>query len=531
MKTLKKVSLIVILNIIVILLAFVLLTQNGNTASALENKKEPIAETKYIINGETADGEIYVERGTFITIAVIYDGERFIPELFTDTDSFAYEIIDNEFGISSDSRIGGELLLYAFIIKDGIEITLEPITVVPVWESNFGEKIIKNSDANSFSITFADDNILSVKTSISMQNSGKTAKLLTNGDSIDDVINVAKHGYAGLTFEFDEITVNTVDNLGNVSSQTVTNGSDNMQISAYTSSSLSGNGSILFPYKIYSSEDLDLIPSYDDAYVYFKQMNSIDIYGGTIFQNSDFYGIYNGNSKYIYASANGGNSSIFCSYNYGTIRDFTLSVTNSITLSGTYTGLVSVKNYGTIRSVTVTTTSYSYPTSNFYDYISGNYAPIRTGTSLNFGGIAGANYGIIHTCSVDIETCSNFFAGGIAGLNLEGASIYSCNASLSLLGGYLYSLSLIGAILGKNNSGGSLYNNEGRRLLVYFSITSSNTSVPYVGGVCGANYSNSSIVYGNTRNSSYAFNVEGYPILLTSAQLVNIHNVYGYGAV
>lgn len=528
MKTLKKVSIIVILTIAIMLLTVVLLVKTGNMASAINKNKEPLPEVEYIINGETVTGNVTVERGTYISIVINYDDEKYIPELFTETDSFAYQIIGNELSILPDSRIGGELLLYAIIIKDGIEIILDPIAIVPVWESNFGEKIVSEANGDGYQITFADDNIISVKTSISMQDGGKTAKVLSNGDGIEDVINISKHGYAGLTLDFEEITVNTVDNANNVSVQTVTNGLDNLQVSAYATRGLSGSGNFIFPYKIYSASDIGLIPSYDGSSIYFKQMNNITIDGGTAWQDSDFQGHYNGKTNTIYVYGINGDSSVLCRYNYGLIRNLTLDIREITTLSGTYTGIVAVKNYGTIYNVKVTTYNYQYPSSDFLERISGIYAPIKTGASLNFGSIAAANYGSIYDCNATIHTLSNFFIGGIVGLNLNGGSVTTCKSELSVLGSQLSVLSLIGGIAGKNNSGGILNNNEGRTLLVYFSITSSNTSVPKIGGVCGGNYSSSSLVYSNVRNSDYAFNVEGYPILLTSAQTVNINDVYGY---
>ena len=145
MKILKKATIIVFFSISIMLLAVVLLLQTGNTASAINKNKESLPEVEYIINGETVTGDVTVERGTYISVIINYGGEKYIPELYTDTENFAYDIIGNELSISSNSRIGGELLLYAVIIKDGIEITLEPITIVPVWESNFGEKIVNLS--------------------------------------------------------------------------------------------------------------------------------------------------------------------------------------------------------------------------------------------------------------------------------------------------------------------------------------------------------------------------------------------------
>lgn len=531
MKTLKKVSLIVLLTIVIMLLTVFLLVKTGNTASAINKNKEPLPEVEYIINGETVTGNVTVERGTYISVVVKYDGEKYIPELFTATDSFAYQIIGNELSILPDSRIGGEMLLHAVIIKDGIEIILDPIAIVPVWESNFGEKIINESNVDGYSITFVDENIISVKTSISMQNGGKTAKVLSKGDGIEDVINISKHGYAGLTLDFEEITVNTVDNFGNFSAQTVTNGLDNLLVSAYATRGLNGSGTQTNPYLISSKADLELIPSYDGASKYFRQTTDITLYSSTSSHGEDFYGKYYGNDKYIIIDGVSCANTVFCYDLYGEIDHLRFYVYD-LTLSGLSTSIVCVHNYGVMKNIMVE--CYIDSTSGtLEDRIMGLYCAVQVGTLSSFGGLATFNTssGTIYNTFVSINIRCNCITGGIAAINQDGGAIYNCYMDFYVYGMILTQLSRVGGVVATNNNGGYVYYNSIGELFVIFNNQSASTAVPRVGGIIGSNLSPSSRVFVNELRYGGNVMAEGYPTILSDAQRVYINTIYGYGAV
>lgn len=531
MKTIKKVSLVVFLSISIIILALLLLVQTGNTASAINKSKVSQPKVDYIINGEIACGDVALERGTYISIVINYAGEKYIPELFTETDNFAYQIIGNELSILPDSRIGGELLLYAIIIKDGIEIILDPIAIVPVWESNFGEKIVNESNVDGYSITFADDNIISVKTSISMQDGGKTAKVLSNGDGIEDVINISKHGFAGLTIDFEEVTVNTVDNLGNVSPQTVANGLDNMQVSAYATRGLSGSGTQSNPYLISSKADLELIPSYDGSSKYFSQTDNITLYSSTSSHGENFYGKYYGNDKYIIIDGVSCSNSVFCYDLYGEIDHLRFYVYD-LTLSGISTSIVCIHNYGVMKNIMVECYIDSI-SGTFEERIMGEYCAVQVGVLSSFGGLAAINTssGTIYNTFVSINIRSNCITGGIAAVNQNGGAIYNCYMDFYVYGMILTQLSRVGGVVATNENGGYVYYNSIGELFVIFNTSSSSTAAPRVGGIIGSNSSPASRVFVNEFRYGGCVMAEGYPTTLTTAQRIYINTLYGYVAV
>lgn len=538
-KSIKKVAIITLLCLAIIVLCLVLFVQSSKAAYAFVG--DEFAQGVYIVDGSTVDGDIVVERGTFITIVVSYNGNSYIPQLYTDTDMFACEIEGNVFAIKENSYIGGSLYLYAIITVNDEIITLQPAVVVPVWESNFSEKITSISSHDNYEISFTDPNIVSVKADISMKN-GKTSKVLTNGSDIGDVINIAKHGYADLILDYDEITVNTSDNLGNLSAQTVTNGQDNLSIATYASVALSGSGTKSSPYLIYSLGDLDLLQNYDNTNVCFEQRAAFTVDRAPVSRNHDFLGIYNGNGLCLTVDGLSGVSSIICRYNYGTIQSIIFDI-YSYSTSGIYAGVVCVKNYGTILYCMVSTNNAPYPLDlaklisgeqNIEDIeatLKGDYAPIKT-SALGFGGIAATNYGIIQECVACFTIRSNFVTGGIVGANTNNAKVDSCMIwDFYVLGAQVSPLFLAGGAVGNNNSGGYVRNCSRGGFGVIFNTESPNTLVPRVGGIIGNNSSDCYRVFNNTFNNSSYYHVDGYPNLLDSPQRVYIGNVYGYGEV
>lgn len=526
-KKMKKAIVITLLCLAILMLCLLLFVQKNQAANAME--KDCFTQGIYMVNGSKVDGDILIERGTFITVVVSYDGKEYVPQLYTDTNTFAYDIDGNTFAIKENSYIGGEMLLYGIIMKGDEPVLLQPIVIVPIWESNFEEKIVTVSSHDSYEICFMDTDIVSVKADISMKN-GKTSKLLTNGSDIDDVINIAKHGYADLILDYNEITVNTADNYGNISPQTVTNGQENLNITPYTTRGLSGSGTLLNKYKIYDLEDLELLPNYDGGGKYFRQMNSFTIDRLPYSRNHNFLGIYDGYDKLITVDLASSVGSVFCNENNGTIRRLTFNIIKYST-SGLFAGIVCKKNYGTIYNVTLTTENAPLPP-NFADRLTGEYAPIQV-SAMGFGGITAHNYGTIYNCTVNIHMRSHMIAGGIAGANCQSGKIYNSTVvNFNIMGGLVTSLFAAGGIVGNNNSGAYVYNCSRQNVFVLFDNTSpDSTQIPRVGGIIGSNSANSNCVYGNSYSSSSNFSVEGRVNILESNQRVYIGQLYGYSVI
>lgn len=531
MTNIKKFTIITLFCVVIILLSVLFIIQNTNVAYALESNKNLAPVATYRVDGSVVTGDIVVERGTFITVTIAYGGAIYEPQIFTDTEQYAYNIEGNIFYLRDNSYIGGELLLYATIVVSDKEITLQPTTVVPVWEKDFSNKIVCTSSATDFAINFTDPDLISVKADIDMQDYGKTSKVLTNGSGLADVINIAKHGYAGLNINYDELVLQTYDNLGNVNEQTVSISDNDLNVVAYATRGLNGSGISGNEYKIATLSDLELVPSYDGSSKYFKQMNNITISSATNFHTQNFYGNYLGNLRTIYVEGLSSSNTVFCKDNYGTIRSLTFAI-SSFTTSGVSAGVVCCNNYGKIYSVGVNN-SNAPANPIFSEWITGNYAPIQV-SALGFGGITAINKSgaEIYDCNISIQIKSNFIAGGVASANAQGGKIRNCTVSdFFVLGGIVSVLFVAGGIVGNNNSGGYVYNCVRKNYMIVFNTASANTSVPKAGGIIANNSSSSSYVYGNTYSNSSIFNVEGYPNTLTSAQRVYIGQLYGSGSV
>jgi len=513
MKAVKMICLSGILVIVMLIAALLLFIETNDAAFALEKDK---IDAVYYVDGGVADQEIAVERGQFITVSIKYNGISYLPKLLVDEDKFAYSIDGNVFSISDNSYIGGYLLLYAVITVDEEEITLQPLTIVPIWESNFGEKIINDSSYDFYSVSFSDDNIVSAKIKIKMLNGGVSGKVLSDGEGIEDVINVAKHSYSGLNIEFEEVEVTTYDNLGNACVQSVINGEDNLNIVTYATLSLSGSGTLSNPYLVSSVADMNLVKDYEGSSIHFRQTRSLTFNGTPSSLASDtFRGYYDG-SSYTNSYKNlTGISCCFAEDNNGTIANLKFKIYTTCTFSDYYVGGLCQSNYGIIENVQLIDATWL------------TYSIIRANSTAvaSTGGIAGMNSGTITDCSVRISIISHRITGGVAGIN-NGTISYCTINRVSILWNSFNNYS-VGGIVGLNYAGSLIYYNDIRTILVMFNAYSS-SALPCVGGFVGKNYENPLDFFLNTvTNFNFTWYFVDSNYQLTTQQASNVNDIMG----
>lgn len=485
MKAAKMICLSGIIVLAMLVAALLLFVETKDAAFALK-KDETIA--IYYVDGSVADQEVTVERGQFITVSVEYNGEIYLPKLLTNNEKFAYSIDGNVFSINENSYIGGYLLLYAVITVGEEEIYIEPLTVVPVWESNFGEKIINESSYDYYKLSFSDENIISAKTNIKMLNGGVTGKVISDGEGIDDVINVAKHSYAGLSIEFEEVEVTTYDNLGNASVQTATNGADNLSLIAYATLSLSGSGTNYDPYLIGSVADMNLIPSYNTYSSFFRQTADITFDGTpSALVYGNFYGFYTGNAHTIYYNSISDVAALFVHTNRGTITNLKISIYFCY-LNGYYSGGLCAINHGTIDNVSIIN-----PNILVHSVINAN-----SNSVLFCGGLVGLNHHRVVYCNVSIVISCKKNTGAIVGENND--TISECTMVFYNVIWNSFSNYNIGGIAAVNNSAGIITYNDIGIVLVFFNDYSY-TALPKIGGAVGTTYNGAlGIALSNTWN-------------------------------
>lgn len=513
MKAAKMICLSGIIVLAMLVAALLLFVETKDAAFAL---KKDETSAIYYVDGSVADQEVTVERGQFITVSVEYNGEIYLPKLLTNEEKFAYSIDGNVFSINENSYIGGYLLLYAVITVGEEEIDIKPLTVVPVWESNFGEKIINESSYDYYKLSFSDENIISAKTNIKMLNGGVTGKVISDGEGIDDVINVAKHSYAGLSIEFEEVEVTTYDNLGNASVQTATNGADNLILAAYATLSLSGSGTSSNPYLVSSVADMNLVKDYDGTYKYFRQVATLTFDGTpSTLALVTFDGNYDGNNYSITYKNLSSVSSCFAKYNDGTIYNLYFKINTSCSFSGYYVGGLCQANHGTIQNVRLI---------NYSSLFSSIIRASSTGTAF-CGGIAGTNSGTITGCSVNISIISHRNTGGIVGMN-NGTISYCTINRVSVLWNSFTNYS-VGGVVGLNYSSSMINNNDIRTIIVMFN-TYNSTALPNVGGMIGKNYENPLDFFTNSFSYfSFDCHFVNSSYQLTVQQAMNVNDVIG----
>lgn len=161
-------------------------------------KEQPIL----YINDKEYDGIIELKRGENLEIVFKYYDEIYLPNLYVDNDKFNYEIKDNIFMLKKDSYVVDSLILNAKInIKD--KEVFKNIEIKPIFEDNISNCLQINEENEKLEVIFNDKNIISMYTSITMQDKGVTYKTIYNGDDLSDIIEISAHGKYGIIKEID----------------------------------------------------------------------------------------------------------------------------------------------------------------------------------------------------------------------------------------------------------------------------------------------------------------------------------------
>jgi hypothetical protein len=450
-----------------------------------------------LINGEEQTQQFNLSRGDGVTFAVRYGDVIYTPELFADDAIAAFSIDGNVFTLNKNSRLG-EIPITVYCEFDDGNVYEDTFTVNAVLAAS--QEIISTDidESNKTIVSLADD-VAYVNATATMQDyRGSVDLTLSDNSVLNDELSMAPHGTSGLTLDYSSATLETENNLGETSLQTVENNTSNLLLAQVASTSLLGSGTSRSPYRITCYEDFLAMPDYvsTSSFVYFRQTASFTISDtSTPFNEQNFYGCYNGYNNTIYVTNLTNKYSAFCRENHGTIENINFNITYlKLTKLFSVVGVVCAKNYGYIYNITVSrpTSYFIYNCFNEVDDDGTISYQIEASPFQGLGVIAGENEQScsISNCHVSISVSSMVSYGGIAENNL--GTIVNCSALSYVLCETITVFASLGGIVNFNQSTGNVTVDEmvGSSLIINYVSCNANSN-PVIGSIIGSNHNTS----------------------------------------
>lgn len=254
-------------------------------------------------------------------------------------------------------------------------------------------------------------------------------------------------------------------------------------------------------YEIWTENQLNYLNEYGMGGHYFMLMSDFDLednWGGI----SEFNGILDGNNhniKYKNSTVPYGKNYGFICFNRGTIKNIKFQPTisnvsdkpnsNDKAVIFGVGGAVGV-NYGRIENVNVNRT-----VSNPYMDSNGNHAVdiySYYSTWLNIGGIVGANYSVVDSCTNYASIAGGNSMAGIVGLNYKEARILNCKNNGKIYFNHsTYATVTIGGVVGTVQDKGYIKNctTSSSAIITWAAkLNASDQSTPLIGRFAGQAY-------------------------------------------
>lgn len=254
-------------------------------------------------------------------------------------------------------------------------------------------------------------------------------------------------------------------------------------------------------YEIWTENQLNYLNEYGMGGHYFMLMSDFDLednWGGI----SEFNGVLDGNNhniKYKNSAVPYGKNYGFICFNRGTVKNIKFQPTisnvsdkpnsNDKAVIFGVGGAVGV-NYGRMENVNVNRT-----VSNPYMDSNGNYAVdiySYFSTWLNIGGIVGANYSVVDSCTNYASIAGGNSMAGIVGLNYKEARILNCKNNGKIYFNHsTYATVTIGGVVGTVQDKGYIKNctTSSSAIITWAAkLNASDQSTPLIGRFAGQAY-------------------------------------------
>lgn len=231
MKTaiMKKILITVLAITLCILCAVLFLNKNVNAAYAGEEENFESLSLAIYVDGISAESDITIKRGESVTFNIFVKDITYTPILYSPNNDYAFSIKENVFTLLSNSKTGGAITLYLDVMIDSVSI-IETVIIVPELEDDFADNINIQESDGILTVGFADSDIVSIYADVKMQEQGIISALITDSDSLKDILDVSQNGIYGLTFDIKAVTYSTLNNDGTASIHSVANGTNNLEL-------------------------------------------------------------------------------------------------------------------------------------------------------------------------------------------------------------------------------------------------------------------------------------------------------------